>query len=500
MPEAVRQYNLAPTMAEDDQKNEHAIFGSAGMAAAGMIRGGKSAAARKTRGAKESAPDPSAAGDEPAGEPVETEAAASGEAPVEESTGTEAAAEDAPFIEFGTEAIQAHEETLQSPVEKSVEPEEPTPDPVATRYLRAAAIGHTGAGNFGHGLDILFQRLDGVRLVAIADADPEGLDAAQIRTGAETAYGDYREMFAKENIDLVAVGPRETGERYEMVKAALEAGAHVCVERPIARTLREADELVALAGEKGLKLAVLHPMRLDPHVMRFHAERADLIGDLIEMKVLGMMDHRAGGEDLLVLGTHLFDLVRLFGGEPNFCSATITKEGEPVIAEDAHHSEKENIGPVLGDAIHAEFLLDSGVHVSYVSDRRLHLLHGPWGIEFIGTRGKVRLFAGQPPTLSLLVEDDPASPDRSSRWVCWPEPAEDGTYHEPVDHFSGNDAANRLVVHDWLAAIAGDRDPVCSGANALKCLEMVHGVWQAGATMKRAYFPLANRLHPLEES
>ena len=34
----------------------------------------------------------------------------------------------------------------------------------------------------------------------------------------------------------------------------------------------------------------------------------------------------------------------------------------------------------------------------------------------------------------------------------------------------------------------------------MKCLEMVHGVWQAGATMKRAYFPLANRLHPLEDS
>ncbi|MBL9158525.1 MAG: Gfo/Idh/MocA family oxidoreductase [Verrucomicrobiales bacterium] len=462
-------------MAEDDQKKEHAIFGSAGMAAAGMIRKGKS---RKPRTGKEEPSEESVGADEStAPEPAE--------APVEE-----AVAEDAPFIEFGTEAIHAAEPVADLP-------EEAAPEPVVAKYLRAAAIGHTGAGNFGHGLDLLFQRLDGVRLVAIADADPSGLDAAQIRTGAETAYGDYREMFEKESLDLVAVGPRETGERYEMVKAALQAGAHVCVERPIARTLREADELVALAKEKGLKLAVLHPMRLDPHVVRFQAERAELIGDLIEMKVYGMMDHRAGGEDLLVLGTHLFDLVRLFGGEPNFCSATITKDGEPVIAEDAHQSEKENIGPVLGDAIHAEFLLDSGVHVSYVSDRRLHLLHGPWGIEFIGTRGKVRLFAGQPPTLSQLIDDDPASPERASHWMRWPEA---DPYHEPVDHLTGNDAANRIVVQDWLAAIQEDRDPVCSGENALKCLEMVHGVWQAGATMKRAYFPLANRFHPLEES
>ncbi|HRQ90949.1 MAG TPA: hypothetical protein PLA50_19325, partial [Bacteroidia bacterium] len=271
----------------------------------------------------------------------------------------------------------------------------------------------------------------------------------------------------------------------------------VCCERPLARTLREADELLALAKERNLKIAVLHPMRLDPHVRRFLDEREALIGELLEMKVYGMMDHRAGGEDLLVLGTHLFDLVRLFGGEPSFCTAVIRKDGEPVIAEDSHLSEKEDIGPLLGDSIHAEFMMDSGVHVSYVSDQRLHLLHGPWGIEFIGTRGKVRLFAGQPPVLSVLSSDDPASPDRASEWVRWPET--DGPYHAPVDHLSGNDAANRIGVRDWLAAIEEDREPVCSGLDAMKSLEMIHGVWQAGVTMKRAYFPLANRFHPLVE-
>jgi len=469
-------------MAEEDQKKKHAIFGSAGMAAAGMIRGGRDGAR------KASAPKTPAADADAADEGSTT--AESAEVPAAHDS-VETNEEDATFIEFATEAITAAVAELEPPTP-------PRPEPAAPKYIRAAAIGHTGAGNFGHGLDLLFQRLDGVRLVAIADADPEGLDAAQIRTGAERPYADYREMLETEQPELVSVGPRETSERYAMVRAALEAGAHVCCERPIARNLREADELISLAKEKGRKLAVLHPMRLDPHVTRFHAERADILGDLIEMKVFGMMDHRAGGEDLLVLGTHLFDLVRLFGGEANFCSATITKEGEPVIAEDAHFSEKEDIGPVLGDAIHADFLLDSGVHVSYVSDRRLHFLHGPWGIEFIGTKGRARLFAGQPPTLSLLIDDDPTSPDRSARWVRWPE--KDEPYHESVDGFSGNDAANRLVVRDWLAAIAEDRDPVCSGENALKCLEMVQGVWQAGATMKRAYFPLANRLHPLEES
>jgi predicted dehydrogenase len=463
----------------DDEKKPHSIFGSAGMAAAGMTRRNRSGKKSESAPAEEEAPaapeSPLESDSEPASELPSPETAESGDSSDEHAT----------HIEFATEWIEP-------------DPEPPVrPAPPAPKYLRAAVIGHTGKGNYGHGLDQLFLRLDGVRLAAIADADPEGLDAAQIRTGAEKAYTDFREMLANENPDLVAVGPRETGERYEMVKAALEAGAHVCCERPIARTLREADELVALAAEKNLKLAVLHPMRLDPHVTRFHSERAEIVGDLLEMRVFGMMDHRSGGEDLLVLGPHLFDLVRLFAGDAGFCTASITKEGEPVIADDAHFSEKEDLGPVLGDSIHAEIVMDSGVHVSYVTDQRLHYLHGPWGIEFIGNRGKARLFASQPPTLSVLIDDDPASPDRSSRWTRWP--AEADPYHESVDRLTGNDAANRIVVSDWLASIAEDREPVCSGLNAMRALEIVHGIWQAGITKRRAYFPLANRLHPLIE-
>ncbi len=114
------------------------------------------------------------------------------------------------------------------------------PAPPAPKYLRAAVIGHTGKGNYGHGLDQLFLRLDGVRLAAIADADPEGLDAARSGRGRKRPTpisGKCSRMRTPISSRWV---PAKTGERYEMVKAALEAGAHVCCERPIARTLREA--------------------------------------------------------------------------------------------------------------------------------------------------------------------------------------------------------------------------------------------------------------------
>lgn len=234
-------------MAEDEKKPTHAIFGSAGMAAAGMIRHRRAGEARK----EPQASPPADGEEENTTSEVETH-----------DLGSDLPSDDAPHIEFATDLIEPEPER---PAPRQPEPD---PDPAPPKHLRAAVIGHTGSGNYGHGLDQLFQRLDGVRLVSIADADPEGLDAAQIRTGAETTYGDFREMLASESPELVAVAPRWNGERHAMVMAALEAGAHVCVERPIARTLREADELLALAGEKERKIAVLHPMRLDPHVVR----------------------------------------------------------------------------------------------------------------------------------------------------------------------------------------------------------------------------------------
>ena len=453
-------------MADDDTKKQHSIYGSAGMAAAGMIRTSKARA--------KSAKEPSV------GTIAEEEV---------EAVGITDRFDSLSDLVIGTEELEAAEPAAEPT------PEE-TPLPVF-QGLRAAVIGHTGRGNFGHSLDLIFRRLDCVRLVAIADGDPEGLEGSHARSVAEHAYADYREMLEREKPDLVSVAPRWTDQHYDMVKAALEAGAHVCCERPLCRTLKEADELLALAAEKNLKVTVVHQMRCDTHVELFHERRQEIIGDLIEMKVFGMMDHRAGGEDLLVLGAHLFDLVRWFGGEASYCTAQITREGESVIAEDAHFSEKEDLGPLLGDVIHAEFAMDSGVHVSYVTDRRLHPLHGPWGIEFIGSKGKARLFAGMPPTLSLLMESDPASPDREERWQRWP--VKDEPYHEPVDKLTGTDASNRLIVQDWLAAIEEDREPKSSAQRSMKSLEMIHGVWQAGATMKRAYFPLTNRLHPLSE-
>ena len=59
------------------------------------------------------------------------------------------------------------------------------------RTYRAAAIGHTGGGNYGHGLHLAYQGVERVTLVAVADPDEAGRRKAAAETGAPRAYADY---------------------------------------------------------------------------------------------------------------------------------------------------------------------------------------------------------------------------------------------------------------------------------------------------------------------
>src|SRR5262245_58783752 len=72
------------------------------------------------------------------------------------------------------------------------------------RGYRACVIGHTGRGGYGHGLDLAFQKIPGVEVVAVADPDEKGRGEATRRTGASRSYADFREMLAKERPGLVA--------------------------------------------------------------------------------------------------------------------------------------------------------------------------------------------------------------------------------------------------------------------------------------------------------
>src|SRR5260221_3283593 len=125
------------------------------------------------------------------------------------------------------------------------------------KKLRTAFIGVDYMGRFQAEK---FADIAGAELRAVVDADAARAKeiAAALGCGHET---DHRALLAHIDAACVAV---PTEKHHAVVRDCLEAGVHVLVEKPLARTLEEADALLALARAKGLVPQVGHLQRFNP--------------------------------------------------------------------------------------------------------------------------------------------------------------------------------------------------------------------------------------------
>ena len=358
------------------------------------------------------------------------------------------------------------------------------------RRWRAAIIGSTGRGNYGHELDLAFQHFPEVEVVAVADPDPEGRARAAERTQARLQYSDYREMLDKERPELVVIAPRWSRERHAMALTALNVNAHLLCEKPLTTTLAEADEILATAKNQNRKIAVAHQMRLAPNVVHLK-QNSDLLGDLLHLRSWGKQDARAGGEDLLVLGTHLFDMMRLFTGDASSCQALVLQNGRGLSLTDAREAS-EQIGPIAGDEIEAQFAFSNGATASFTSRRRLRETLGPWALELFGSKGAARIDMDVDPVVRQRIRRPAEAQATIDEWRS----LSDDPSLAPAGP-RGFGPANARVVTDWLNAIEHDREPECSGLNAMKSLEMVMAIYQAALQNERVKLPLEYRDHPL---
>src|SRR5436305_722669 len=119
--------------------------------------------------------------------------------------------------------------------------------------------------------------------------------------GAKNAYADYRAMLEKERPQIVSVADRHLDLHRDMVVACARAGASVFLEKPMARTLAEADEMVRACETHHVKLAIAHQTRHSPRLARAKEMIASgRLGDLLELRGRGKEDPRGGGQDLMV--------------------------------------------------------------------------------------------------------------------------------------------------------------------------------------------------------
>jgi predicted dehydrogenase len=108
---------------------------------------------------------------------------------------------------------------------------------------------------------------DRVRLAAVCDPVPGRAEAAAEKFGVPAHYLTYEELLADPNVDAVTICS-PIGLHYAQGVQAIEAGKHIHFNKTMCIHVAEADEMIAKAAEKGVKIVASPGMMLHPHNRR----------------------------------------------------------------------------------------------------------------------------------------------------------------------------------------------------------------------------------------
>ncbi|MFP3953964.1 MAG: Gfo/Idh/MocA family protein [Candidatus Acetothermia bacterium] len=180
-------------------------------------------------------------------------------------------------------------------------------------------IGIIGAGNWGKNVVRNFYEILGPEKVVVCDSDEERLERAEGDNPGITTAREAEQVIEDTDLPAISIAtPAPT--HYELSIAALEAGKHVLVEKPIALDVENAREMIELAEEKDLTLMVDHLLEYHPVVDKLKAllsegELGDVYYAYGQRVNLGVV--RTKENALWSLGPHdVSVLLYLFGVEP----------------------------------------------------------------------------------------------------------------------------------------------------------------------------------------
>lgn len=359
-------------------------------------------------------------------------------------------------------------------------------------------IGHTGRGNYGHGLDTMWLNIPLATIAAVADPDEKTLGGQLKKLNAPYGFADYDQMLTDIRPDIVAIGPRHVDQHRDMLLAAIRSGAKgIYIEKPFVRSPAEADEVIAAASKAGTKIAIAHRNRYHPVlpvVAKLIEEGA--IGRVLEMRGRGKEDTRGGSLDLWVLGSHVFNLATFFGGPPKTCSATVLTDGKPVTRSDVKEGD-EGIGPLAGNAVHARFEMPRGMPLFFDSVQNAGEKQAGFGLQIVGTKGIIDFRIDKEPIAHILA-GSPFTPTVAEARQWQPITTAGIGKPEPIASLGKSLSSHAAAGLDLVDAIRESREPACDAEQGREIIEMICSVFESHRLGGgRVPFPLQTRVNPL---
>jgi predicted dehydrogenase len=315
-----------------------------------------------------------------------------------------------------------------------------------------------GLGGFGRSWATLARTAAGIDLVAVADADPaaQAWASAELGLSPGTVYPSLAAALANADCEAVlVVTPPET--HHAVAGAALRAGTHVLLEKPLATTLADARALVEIATATGRTLMVSQNYRFRRPARAVQCLVADrAVGDLTAVTVRCHRDTRAlwpadnfrysmRHPFVLDMSIHHADLLRAVTGRE---IRQLFARGWRVPDSPYQHDP----------AVIAVMALDSGATVTYEGSWATHDRETSWNgdWELTGEFGRICWAGGEtdPTTGEVTIE----------RW---------GESPQPVDQPSLPDVDRRGTLQAFRAAVETGTEPETSALDNITSLAVV---------------------------
>lgn len=325
-------------------------------------------------------------------------------------------------------------------------------------------------------------KANGLNMVAICDIVADNMMDKKIKfelPDTVKLYTDYKQMLCDEAIDLVAIAT-ESGKHAAIALDCIDAGCNVIIEKPIALSLADADEIIKRAQDKGVKVCACHQNRFNKSIQK--------IRDAVDKKRFGKMfygtahirwcrDHeyydRAAwrgtweqdGGALMNQCIHNIDLLRWMMGD----------EIEEVVGmtDRLHHDyiEAEDLGIALIRFKNGSYGIVEGTTNIYPKNLEETLY-------LFGEKGTVKA-GGQ--SVNVIEEWN------FSDMLDDPEQVK-AQYHEAPPNVYG--FGHTPLYADVIKAIEEDREPYVNAEAGKRALELVLAIYESAATGKSVKFPM----------
>jgi scyllo-inositol 2-dehydrogenase (NAD+) len=312
-------------------------------------------------------------------------------------------------------------------------------------------VGVIGLGRMGRVYaSYLAGRVQNARLVAVADSHTERAKSFAKEFTISRWYQSHEELLADPEVDAVAVLTSTASHKTVVIDAA-NAGKAVFCEKPIAMSIEDAKEMLAVVARTGVLFQPGFQRRFDPgYVAAKKQIAAGVIGTPVVLTStsrdpyrpsLEFCDPAVSGGLIADMGIHDFDLARMYMGAVKSVFAT-----GAVLA----YPEMEAIGDIDNAIINLTFR-SGGLGAVHLS--RNAVFGYDIRTEIWGTKGSLQIGYFQQTPLLVMTKE--------------------GITHDVVPYFMERfEGAYLAQIQSFIDAIVNDREPAVSGVDALETMKV----------------------------